>query len=333
MSRRWVLLAAVVALVAAGALGAWLLPGEERTEQPAADPRPTPAPQPTPSPTPTAPPAPASNGNVTVGLLAGSDAREGVAGERADVIMLGVLPDGDVAPALLSLPRDLWVDNPCTGTGTRLNAGLAGCGEEASGPELLAEMAAEVTGVPVDHRLVLDFAGFVEVVDAAGGVEVCTDRAVRQSGLDLELPAGCSTVDGETALAWVRARNTEERVDGQWRPAGDDDLDRTRRQREITVALLQAVLDVDDPSRLSQALRALRAHGDTDAELDLEFALALAARLRDDTGDIVRLEPRVEPHTTAAGAQVLLLAEPVEATVRREHPELAELLWQAGAAE
>lgn len=329
-----------VAVAAAIPLTVWALPNSDRAadnepadgQRPATEPEPravaspTPAVSPTPSPHSRASGSAPGRGEVTVGLVAGSDAQESVAGERADAILLGLVPaDADVAPALLSLPRDLWVDNPCTGGRTRLNAGLAGCGD-VSGGELLAQMVAEVVGVDIDHRVVVDFAGFTDIVEAAGGVQVCVERPTRQRNLGLSLPAGCSTVDGAAALAWLRSRHTEQRVDGEWRPAGTDDLDRTRRQRQLIVSLLAAVADVDDPARLPRMLSALRRHADSD-DAGWSFAHQLASRARGEAGEMVTLEPRVEPHTTAGGAQVLELAEPVRQLIRREHPALADRLW------
>lgn len=318
-------MAAVALAAAVVAVGVWAATDDASLDQPADAPA-TPRPTEAPSPPAGAPRAAGGRADVTVGLVAGSDTQEIVTGERADVIMVGLVADG-LAPALVSLPRDLWVANPCTGSRTRLNAGLRGCGDERSGPQLLSQMVAQVVDTDVDHHLVLDFAGFTEVVDAAGGVPVCVERPTRQVDLGLELDPGCQTVDGRTALAWVRSRATEERIDGRWqRVEGVDDLTRTARQRELTVGLLARLGDLDDPGRLLDTGRALRTHATVDDDLGVDGALALVSQLGD-SDEVVRVEPRVEPHTTDGGAQVLRLAESVADALRREHPELADRVW------
>ncbi|HDH03535.1 MAG TPA: LytR family transcriptional regulator, partial [Actinobacteria bacterium] len=92
-------------------------------------------------------------------LLIGSDLSESL----ADVIIYVLLPRDGSDPILTSLPRDLYLPNPCTRQNSRLNAALNGCGEFANGPELLGLMVEDYTGIPVDHFAIVNFEGFADV--------------------------------------------------------------------------------------------------------------------------------------------------------------------------
>jgi LCP family protein required for cell wall assembly len=161
-------------------------------------------------------------------LVIGSDLEEGMTSERADVIVLVILPGDGGPPVMVSLPRDLYLPNPCTREPSRINANLNGCGDAATGPELLAIAVEDFTGIPVDHFIAFRVDGFIEVIDRLGGMEVCLDHAVRDGpGMPVLLPEGCTRADGEQMLAWVRSRHTQELIDGEWRTVpGVNDLHR-----------------------------------------------------------------------------------------------------------
>ncbi len=190
-------------------------------------------------------------------LVIGSDYRPQLgAGSRADVIVLVLLPADGADPVMVSIPRDLYLPNPCTGGYTRINATLNGCGQAASGPELLSVAVEDFTGVEIDHFAVFDFEGFKAIVDRVGGVEICVEHAVRDSKTDppLDLPAGCTLADGAMTLSWVRSRHTQELVDGVWRGMrGVNDLTRNQRQQELlleALARLKAFRSVTEFSAL-----------------------------------------------------------------------------------
>jgi len=176
-------------------------------------------------------------------LAIGSDERPQEQAKRqegvyADAVLFWLVPSNGGDPVLVSLPRDLLVTNPCTGEETKLDRTLAGCGDDVSGPELVALAVEDYTGIGVDHFAMFGFDAFVEVIDTIGGVEICVDHALREGGSDL-LPEGCSVVDGTTALRWVRSRGTQEFVDGEWRfVEGVSDLSRARRQQTLMFAML-----------------------------------------------------------------------------------------------
>ena len=243
-------------------------------------------------------------------LIIGSDVREDRAGSRADVIILALLPDDGSPPILVSIPRDLWVDIPCWNKPNRVNAALNGCGEAASGPELLALTVAGFTGIEPDHFALFDFEDFTRVIDAFGGIEICVEHEVREKRMSI--PAGCSTVDGATALLWVRSRRTEEFVDGQWRRmSGVNDLTRNDRQQEVLIQILREVRSLENLGSLVDIVDSIADAVTIDDGMTLGGAIGLAWDLRAVAPqEIRRLTIPVRHFRTESGAQVLLAKEP-----------------------
>ena len=168
----------------------------------------------------------------TTYLLVGSDSREGLSrkqqlrlgtgkgeGRRTDTIML--LHTGEGPNLLMSIPRDLIVDIPGHGR-TKINSAFA-----FGGPELLVKTIEGETGIRVDDYVEIGFAGFVDVVDAVGGVEICPKRAMQDKQANLDIEKGCQEADGRVALGYARSRKT----------SGLGDIDRARHQREVVSAV------------------------------------------------------------------------------------------------
>jgi LCP family protein required for cell wall assembly len=168
----------------------------------------------------------------TTYLLVGSDSREGLTreeqlrlgtgkgeGRRTDTIML--LHTGDGPNMLMSIPRDSIVDVPGHGT-TKVNAAFA-----FGGPELLVQTLEDETGIRIDEYVEIGFAGFVDVVDAVGGIEICPDQPMKDKQANLDIEKGCQDVDGTVALGYARSRKT----------SGLGDIDRARHQREVVSAV------------------------------------------------------------------------------------------------
>jgi LCP family protein required for cell wall assembly len=166
-------------------------------------------------------------------LLVGSDSREGLspedrkrlgtgstAGRRTDTIMIVYVPPGG-RPALISVPRDSYVPIPKHGS-NKINAAYA-----FGGPELLVQTVEHNTGLRVDGYVEIGFGGFVNIIDAVGGIEMCLPKAIKDRDSHLDLPEGCQTLDGTTALGYVRMRKAD--------PRGD--LGRVERQREMLAAV------------------------------------------------------------------------------------------------
>lgn len=157
-------------------------------------------------------------------------------GERSDTTLL-VHISGDRDRALVvSIPRDTLVKMPACASQSgnwevtdRFNASFT-----FGGPTCTVQTVERITGVDVHHAVVVDFLGFKQVVDALGGVEVCLEESVydRDSGLDLQ--AGWSTVTGDQALAFVRARKS----------LGDgSDIDRIARQQQFLASAIRQATD------------------------------------------------------------------------------------------
>ncbi len=166
-------------------------------------------------------------------LLVGSDSREGLspeerkrlgtgstAGRRTDTIMIVYLPRSG-RPALISVPRDSYLPIPQHGS-KKINAAYA-----LGGPKLLVQTVERNTGLRVDSYVEIGFGGFVTIIDALGGIEMCLPKAIKDHDSHLNLPKGCQTLDGTTALGYVRMRKAD--------PRGD--LGRVERQREMLAAV------------------------------------------------------------------------------------------------
>ncbi len=170
----------------------------------------------------------------TTYLLVGSDSRKGLTkaenrrlgtggvgdvGQRTDTIML--LHTGSGPNLLLSIPRDSLVEVPGRGR-TKINSAFS-----AGGAKLLVQTLEQNTGVRIDHYVEIGFGGFVNSVDAVGGVTVCPKERMVDPKANLRIRKGCQEVDGIKALGYARSRYVSQY----------GDLDRARRQREVVSAI------------------------------------------------------------------------------------------------
>lgn len=204
-------------------------------------------------------------------LVLGSDARpdevrHGAVG-RTDTLLAVVADRAPAGLALISIPRDVWVEVPGYG-GERINAAY-----ELGGLRTAERAAANLLGVPIDRALVIGLQGVREVVDAAGGIEVDVPRAIHDDAyptddygtIVLDIPAGRQRMDGETALRYARTRHQ------------DSDFGRMARQQQVLAALRGAVLHPANWWRAPSVLMAVRRTTASDlGPLDL-VTLAFAA--------------------------------------------------------
>ncbi|MGP4112981.1 LCP family protein [Streptomyces sp. 4N509B] len=224
-------------------------------------------------------------------LVIGTDSREGLSqaertryslgGEAchcADTVMLLHLSADREHASVVSLPRDSYAELPAhtvESTGERheahpdkLNAALA-----HGGPALMVRTVEQLTELRVDHYLEVDFSSFLRAVDEVGGVDVCTTRPLRDAYSGLDLPAGSHRLDGETALAYVRARHVD----------GTADLGRIERQQRFLAAFLDRVASSGvllSPGRLSGTATALLRSVRADPAFGAERMLDVAGALR-----------------------------------------------------
>ncbi|HVF03318.1 MAG TPA: LCP family protein [Frankiaceae bacterium] len=221
-------------------------------------------------------------------LLVGSDSREGATEEELKlygteanyggvltdtIILVHLSPKRDKA-VLVSFPRDSWVEIPGHGEG-KINTAY-GRGERAkkgTGPATLIQTIEKLTGIYVDHYLEVRFGGFLKMVDALGGVDVCLPYAVKDADSALDLPAGKSRVKGTQALAFVRARKFD--------PRGD--FGRIQRQQQFLGSMLRRATSAGilaRPDRLYRFLDTIARNLTVDDKLGIDEMRKLASRLR-----------------------------------------------------
>lgn len=190
--------------------------------------------------------------NSTLGAGGTDDA----AGTRSDTIMLVNIPASRERVVAVSFPRDLAITpiqcepwDPQTGTygpiwdettqsygpeqvytETKLNSAYA-----YGGPKCLVTAIQKLSGLSINRFMAVDFSGFAKMVDAVGGVEVCTTTPLIDTQLGTVLPtAGRQTIDGATALEYVRARHVTTEITG--------DYARIERQQRFLSSLMRSLI-------------------------------------------------------------------------------------------
>ncbi|MFJ4952959.1 LCP family protein [Streptomyces sp. NPDC088760] len=229
-------------------------------------------------------------------LLIGSDTRAGdgnrkygrdLGTERSDTTILLHLAADRRSATAVSLPRDLMVDIPgCRQEDGRRSDPVFAMFNHAfqvGGSACTIRTVEKLTGIRVDHHMVVDFSGFKEMVDAVDGVEVCLKEPVDDKAAQLRLPAGKVTLDGEQALGFVRARKSL---------GNGSDTERMERQQRFLGALVNKVQSNDvllNPVKLYPVLDAATSSLTTDPELaSLRGLYQLVRGLRDVPTDHVQ---------------------------------------------
>lgn len=232
--------------------------------------------------------------------------RGDVGGLRSDTMMvLRVDPDQEHA-ALLSLPRDLWV--PLAGGGRqRINAAI-----QRGGPEELIDTIEQYFGIPINHYVQVDFAGFRDLVAVIDGVQVYFDHAARDrnSGLDIPQP-GCVMLSPDQALAYVRSRHYQYFDDGRWRTDPTGDLGRISRQQDFIVRALRRSVDkgIRNPVTLDNLVDAALATVTVDDVLTADDIIDLATRFRGFDPNQLDLYSLPVVNDSIGGASVLRLVD------------------------
>lgn len=183
------------------------------------------------------------DGKGTNYLIVGSDSREGLTaadekklhtgaaqGQRTDSMM--ILHTGSNGTTMMSLPRDSYVTIPAF-TGQQTHKRYAASRHKLNrayadgGPELLTRTVEYNTGIHIDHYAEIGFAGFVNLVNSLGGVNMCLDKAIHDKASGADFKAGCQKLNGQQSLAFVRQRHQE----------ADQDLGRMRNQQKFLSTL------------------------------------------------------------------------------------------------
>ncbi len=216
-------------------------------------------------------------GAMTI-LVAGVDRREGLTreqqkaarlgrepGERSDTMLLVHVSRDHDRITVVNLPRDSHVTIPAhrsngsegpKGQPVSARPGKLTWAYQFGGPTLTVDTVKRATGVAIDHYVEVNFYGFVSMVDALGGVDVCTEQAIDDPKSGLKIPAGKSHLDGLKALSFARARYTL---------TGGSDLGRIDRQQQFMASMMKQALSsrtLSDPVKsarfLDAAVKSLR---------------------------------------------------------------------------
>tara|TARA_B100001778_G_scaffold214495_1_gene177631 strand:- start:733 stop:1863 length:1131 start_codon:yes stop_codon:yes gene_type:complete len=268
--------------------------------------------------------------DFNVYLLIGSDERSEeialtrgqIAGKRADVIILGLVNKNNQDITLLSFPRDLLIENNCTGKLERINAAYAknNCGGRA---ENLAAAIYSISGIRVTNFASFDFEGFEAIIDSVDGVEICVDRTQKE-GYSFELQKGCQTVNGLTTLNWIVSRSTEVLVgeklidsDGndisEWKPmSGVSDLTRIDRQQYVVMQLINELKNFSSINELNSFIIALENSFIIDENLTINKAVEILWTFRNiDLNNVSKFTTPVDYLTLNDGRQVLVLKDTI----------------------
>ena len=227
-------------------------------------------------------------------LLVGSDTREGLtkaelkalrvgstataAGGRSDTMLLvHISKDRDKA-YLVSFPRDSLVTIPehlstdgkkqIPARQNKLNAAFA-----FGGAPLLIETIEGETNLKIDHYIEINFAGFAGIVNALGGIEVCTKVDIDDPKSHLVLSAGTHTLDGIEALKYVRTRDFD----------GRGDIGRMQRQQQFMSSVLKKATSTGvllNPIKIVNFMNATISTVKMDESLSKEDLLNLAKQMR-----------------------------------------------------
>jgi LCP family protein required for cell wall assembly len=249
-------------------------------------------------------------------LVMGIDKRdnEQASNSRTDTMFVVTIDPATSTARGLGLPRDLWVEIPAPdGTyeqriNTAYNAGEDI--EEGGGPSLARATVENLLGIKIDHHVIIDFAGFKEIIDLLGGIDVEVSTPVDDPFYsETELlgdfypcifDVGVHHMNGSDALCYARTRRQS------------DDFDRIQRQQRVIFAVLEraAQLDILDPGRIVELYKNYKDTVDTDiSDFQIGGYAALASRVGLDSLAFLTLAPVTVPYTTPEGAAVLIPSE------------------------
>jgi len=221
-------------------------------------------------------PKPLADGATDI-LMLGSDSKISVdpsnwalGAQHTDAIMIAHIPADRSRVTVTSIPPDSWVTVPGHGK-NQINAGYA-----LGGPTLMVQTVENLTHVRIDHIMIVDFEGFKDITDELGGVRV--NVASTTSNAKLKFAPGVQTMDGATALRYVRQRHNL--------PGGD--FNRVARQQTWIRAVSVKTLEkgtLTNPITLNQVLNSLTSAISADDDFSIGRMRSLAVSLRGLRGD------------------------------------------------
>ncbi|MEV4656520.1 LCP family protein [Micromonospora sp. NPDC049301] len=240
-------------------------------------------------------------------LLLGSDSRDPdkTADSRTDTIMVLHLDADHQKAEVISIPRDTWVFVPKSpdgrhgGTMAKINSAYAW-----GGTPLTVQTVETFTGVHIDHVALVDFAGFAQVVDALGGVDLKIEKTITSIHAPHRTFAkGVQHLDGVAALDYVRQRYQ----------FADGDFSRERHQREFLQALLDRAAGIgtlSNPVKLNSFLQAVTSSVTVDEDFNL---VDVALELRDLRSDDLTFLGSPSAGTGMKSGQSVVLSDTAKA--------------------
>ena len=251
-------------------------------------------------------------------LIVGSDSRAAlsdaaefggaanVGGQRSDTIILARVVPATRQIMLLSIPRDLWVNIPGQGD-NRINSAFD------TSANLLVETIQQDIGIPINHYMEVNFDTFRDISDAVGGVSFYFPTPARDaySGLNVT-QAGCTTLIGPSALAFVRSRHYQYYENGYWQDEAASDLARIQRQQAFIKKLLdKAEGEFTNPIALNNVISGVTKNLTVDSGFSNSMILDLARDFRSiNAASIPTLTLPNYNFTTSGGAEVLGIQQP-----------------------
>jgi polyisoprenyl-teichoic acid--peptidoglycan teichoic acid transferase len=236
------------------------------------------------------PPKEADESGTLNYVLLGSDSRDpGNEGNgRSDTILVVHLNAKRDKAYIISFPRDMWVNVPGFGR-NKINAAFA-----FGGAPLAVRTLEDLTGVRMDHVVLIDFEGFIRLTEDLDGVTVTNKTAFSSQGFDY--PKGKITIAGDEALGFVRERKLL--------PGGD--LDRAENQRNVIKAIVQKGLSaqvISDPATFISFVGNVARHVTVDNELSDAELRRTALSLRLTGKDIQLLQAPISGFDTTGDGQ------------------------------
>lgn len=247
-----------------------------------------------------------------------------VSGARGDTIMILHVDPGEQEAALLSLPRDLWVEIAGQGIHQRINTALGVGGGGTEGPATLISTIEQNFDIPIHHYVEVDFAGFENLIEAVDGVPIYFPTGIRDfdpgdglahTAIDIPGP-GCYTLDPRQALAYARSRHMQyQSVPGDpttWKDDHGNDFGRMQRQQDFVRRVLERAISkgVRDPIVMNGLVDAGVKSVRMDEELTAGSIVELGRTFRNfDPGDLATSQLPVYG-VWINGAQVLKVKLP-----------------------
>jgi LCP family protein required for cell wall assembly len=265
-------------------------------------------------------------------LLMGIDQRAGEEGTfpTDTMILFSIDPVGKTA-AILSIPRDLWVEYPGLPTKGRINAANI-MGDEITypgggGPAFAVKAVEKVLGLRIQYYVLINFEVFYKLVDAIGPIEVCPQQTIDDDKypdgsygyITVHFDPGCQELDSDRLLQYARVRHN------------DSDIGRSERQQEVIMSIRKKVLSTGGVTALIPQAADLWQSLQSNIRTNLSFEdmVRLARTAEGIPSENIRQDQitfaDVEINTSPDGSEILV---PIDSDIRSK---ILDLFRPAGA--